>query len=219
MRDEEVQVSSYKTIEGRASAEIVEKKSRFIGNIAHAETEDDALAFLEEIRSAHRSARHNVYAYVICGAGVALSAPRIRYSDDGEPSKTAGVPTLEAIEHAGLSDVAVVVTRYFGGTLLGTGGLVRAYTQTTQAAIEAAHVVVMTRCVDIGITLPYSMYDRVQHMIEGEDVRVINTEFSDVVWMTLRVQEGKKDELSEKLTELTHAQSKITISSPFNAAW
>ncbi len=219
MRDEETPVPSYKTIEGRASAEIVEKKSRFIGNIAHVETEDDALAFLEEIRSAHRSARHNVYAYVICGGGVALSAPRIRYSDDGEPSKTAGVPTLEALEHAGLSDVAVVVTRYFGGVLLGTGGLVRAYTQATQAAIEAAHVVVMARCVDIGITLPYSMYDQVQHMIKNENVRVINTEFSDVVHMTLRTLDGEKDALIEKLTELTHAQSEITPSSPFNAAW
>ena len=93
--------------------------------------EDEALAFLEEIRAANRMARHNVYAYVLCGG-------RVRYTDDGEPAKTAGMPTLEAIQHAGLEDVAVVVTRYFGGILLGTGGLVRAYTDATKAAIEAA---------------------------------------------------------------------------------
>ncbi len=98
-------------------------------------------------------ARHNVYAYVLRGG-------RVRYTDDGEPAKTAGMPTLEAIQHAGLEDVAVVVTRYFGGILLGTGGLVRAYTDATKAAIEAADVVTVSVCVDIILEVPYSLYER-----------------------------------------------------------
>ena len=106
-------MASYCTTQGRARAEIVEKKSRFIATVQHVETEEEALAFLDEIRSEHRMARHNVYAYVLRENG------RVRYSDDGEPQKTAGMPTLEAIQHAGLTDVAVVVTRYFGGILLG----------------------------------------------------------------------------------------------------
>ena len=116
-------MSSYTTIEGRAVAEIEEKKSRFIASLAHVETEEEALAFLEEIRAANRMARHNVYAYILRQGG-AGAAGRGRYSDDGEPQKTAGLPTLEVLQHAGLTDVVCVVTRYFGGVLLGTGGLV-----------------------------------------------------------------------------------------------
>ena len=127
-------VAAYKTIAAPAEAEIVEKKSRFIGQIAPVSTEEEALAFIAEVKATHRMARHNVYAYVLRGG-------RVRYTDDGEPAKTAGMPTLEAIQHAGLEDVAVVVTRYFGGILLGTGGLVRAYTYATKAAIEAADIV------------------------------------------------------------------------------
>ena len=141
-------MTSYTTIAGRATAEIEEKKSRFIASLAHVETEDEALAFLEEIRAANRMARHNVYAYVLREGGAGAQG-RVRYSDDGEPQKTAGLPTLEVIQHAGLTDVIAVVTRYFGGVLLGTGGLVRAYTQATQAGIEAAELVVVSRCVDI----------------------------------------------------------------------
>lgn len=112
-------MSSYTTIEGRAVAEIEEKKSRFIASLAHVETEEEALAFLEEIRAANRMARHNVYAYILRQGG-AGAAGRVRYSDDGEPQKTAGLPTLEVLQHAGLTDVVCVVTRYFGGVLLGT---------------------------------------------------------------------------------------------------
>ena len=109
-------MSSYTTIEGRAVAEIEEKKSRFIASLAHVETEEEALAFLEEIRAANRMARHNVYAYILRQGG-AGAAGRVRYSDDGEPQKTAGLPTLEVLQHAGLTDVVCVVTRYFGGVL------------------------------------------------------------------------------------------------------
>ncbi|MBR3689868.1 MAG: YigZ family protein, partial [Eggerthellaceae bacterium] len=192
----------YKTIEGRAIDEIVEKKSRFIGHIAHVETEEEALAFLDEIRAQHRMARHNVYAYV-------LRNGRIRYSDDGEPQKTAGMPTLEAIQHAGLVDVAVVVTRYFGGILLGTGGLVRAYTQATQAAIEASEVVVVSRCVDIMFEVPYGLYEQVIRLADACEAKVRETDFAAEVMITLRMLEGTQDPLITKLTELTRGQTEL----------
>ncbi len=200
----------YKTIEGRAIDEIVEKKSRFIGHIAHVETEEEALAFLDEIRTQHRMARHNVYAYV-------LRNGRIRYSDDGEPQKTAGMPTLEAIQHAGLVDVAVVVTRYFGGVLLGTGGLVRAYTQATQAAIEAAEVVVVSRCVDIMFEVPYGLYEQVIRLAEACEAKVRETDFAAEVMITLRMLDGAQDPLVTKLTELTRGQTELIVSEPFDA--
>ncbi len=114
-------MADYKTIRGTATFEYEEKRSRFIATASFADTEEKALAVLNAVRAANRTARANVYAYV-------LQNGRTRYSDDGEPAKTAGTPVLETIGHAGVADVIVVVTRYFGGILLGTGGLVRAYT-------------------------------------------------------------------------------------------
>lgn len=205
-------MASYRTIEGRAIAEIVEKKSRFIGHIAHVETEEEALAFLEEIRTRHRMARHNVYAYV-------LRNGRVRYSDDGEPQKTAGMPTLEAIQHADLTDVAVVVTRYFGGVLLGTGGLVRAYTASAQAAIDAARTVVISKCVEVVTELPYSLYEQALRVAEACEARVVDTSFTDAVLITLRMLDGTQEPLVQKLTELTRGQSEIMVSDPFDAAF
>ena len=144
-------MSEYATISGRSIAEIEEKKSRFIAHLAHVESEEEALSFLEEIRTEHRMARHNVYAYILRGEG---ASERIRYSDDGEPQKTAGLPTLQTLQHAGLTDIACVVTRYFGGTLLGTGGLVRAYTQATQSAIAKSERVTVSVCIDITLRIP-----------------------------------------------------------------
>lgn len=209
--------SAYRTIEGRAIAEIVEKKSRFIGHIAHVETEEEALAFLNEIRTEHRMARHNVYAYVLRGAGG--SAGRVRYSDDGEPARTAGTPTLEAIQHAGLVDVAVVVTRYFGGILLGTGGLVRAYTQATQAAIEAAQVVTISCCVDVLAEVPYSLYESTVRVAEAAGAKVIESDFGAAVALTLRVLDGTQDELVRALTEATSGVAEIMAGDPFDAAF
>lgn len=206
-------MESYTTIEGRAEAEIVEKKSRFIAQLAHVETEEEALAFLDEIKTLHRTARHNVYAYVL------RADNRVRYSDDGEPAKTAGIPTLEAIQHAGLTDVIVVVTRYFGGTLLGTGGLVRAYTQSTQAGIEAAKTVTFCPCVDIAIEMAYSLYDQVNHLASGCEARVIDTQFTDKVAMTVRMLAGTEGALLEKLAELMRGQGSVTVGEPFDAAY
>lgn len=211
-------MTSYTTIAGRATAEIEEKKSRFIASLAHVETEEEALAFLEEIRAANRMARHNVYAYML-RAGGAGAQGRVRYSDDGEPQKTAGLPTLEVIQHAGLTDVIVVVTRYFGGVLLGTGGLVRAYTQATQAGIEAARLVVVSRCVDIEIRVAYGKYDQLMRIAADCGAKVLDTVYDDAVTVRLRMLDGTQDPLLLKVTELERGQQNVRISDPLEAAF
>ena len=211
-------MSSYTTIEGRAVAEVEEKKSRFIASLAHVETEEEALAFLEEIRAANRMARHNVYAYILRQGG-AGAAGRVRYSDDGEPQKTAGLPTLEVLQHAGLTDVACVVTRYFGGVLLGTGGLVRAYTQSTQAGIDAAQLVVVSRCVDLRIRIAYPRYEQLMRLAEDHGAKVLSTDFADAVTMNLRMLDGTQQPLLDALTALERGQEDVEISDPIDAAF
>lgn len=205
-------MNSYTTIRSETSAEIEEKKSRFIAYIAPAQTEEEALSFLERMRSEHRMARHNVYAYVLRGG-------RVRYSDDGEPSKTAGLPVLEVIEHAGLIDVIVVVTRYFGGTLLGTGGLVRAYTQAAKSAIENADFLLISRCVDLMLRIPYALYDRVAYLAAQNDIKIIDSTFTDMVELRLMVLEKNVERASEKLHELVRDQGSMTASEAYDAAF
>lgn len=209
-------MASYLTIEGCASAEIEEKKSRFIAQIAHVETEEAALEFLSAIKAEHRIARHNVYAYILRGSG---ASDRIRYSDDGEPQKTAGLPTLQVLQHAELTDVIAVVTRYFGGTLLGTGGLVRAYTQATQAAIEAATLVTISRCIDISLTIPYQLYDQMVRIAADEQAKTISTTYTDTVHLVLRMLEGTQEPLLKKVRELCHGNEQIELSDVFDAAF
>ena len=209
-------MSEYATIAGRCVAEIEEKKSRFIAHLAHVESEDEALAFLEEIRAEHRMARHNVYAYILRGEG---ASERIRYSDDGEPQKTAGLPTLQTLQHAGLTDIACVVTRYFGGTLLGTGGLVRAYTQATQAAISESKRVTVSVCIDITLRIAYPLYDQMVRIAADCSAKTLNTQYADAVTLTLRMLEGTQEPFLAKVTELCHGQEDITISKPLNAVF
>ena len=187
-------------------------------SLAHVETEDEALAFLEEIRAANRMARHNVYAYVLREGGAGVQG-RVRYSDDGEPQKTAGLPTLEVIQHAGLTDVITVVTRYFGGVLLGTGGLVRAYTQATQAGIEAAELVVVSRCVDIEVRAAYGKYDQLVRIASDCGAKVLDTVYDDAVTLRLRMLDGTQEPLLLKITELERGQERVRVSEPLEAAF
>lgn len=207
-------MSEYITIAGRSIAEIEEKKSRFIAHLAHVESEEEALSFLEEIRTEHRMARHNVYAYILRGEG---ASERIRYSDDGEPQKTAGLPTLQTLQHAGLTDIACVVTRYFGGTLLGTGGLVRAYTQATQSAIAGSERVTVSVCVDITLRIAYPLYDQMVRIAAECNAKTLDTQYADAVTLTLRMLDGTQNPFLAKVTELCHGQEDIEISKPLNA--
>lgn len=207
-------MSEYATISGRSIAEIEEKKSRFIAHLAHVESEEEALSFLEEIRTEHRMARHNVYAYILRGEG---ASERIRYSDDGEPQKTAGLPTLQTLQHAGLTDIACVVTRYFGGTLLGTGGLVRAYTQATQSAIAKSERVTISVCIDITLRIAYPLYDQMVRIAAECNAKTLDTQYADTVTLALRMLDGTQESFLMKVTELCHGQEDIDISKPLNA--
>lgn len=207
-------MSEYATISGRSIAEIEEKKSRFIAHLAHVESEEEALSFLEEIRTEHRMARHNVYAYILRGEG---ASERIRYSDDGEPQKTAGLPTLQTLQHAGLTDIACVVTRYFGGTLLGTGGLVRAYTQAAQSAIAKSERVTVSVCIDITLRIAYPLYDQMVRIAAECNAKTLDTQYADTVTLTLRMLDGTQESFLMKVTELCHGQEDIDISKPLNA--
>ena len=164
-------MADYKTIRGVSTYEYEEKRSRFIATAAFADTEEKAVAHLNRVRAANRTARHNVYAYVLREGG------RTRYSDDGEPAKTAGTPVLEAIGHAGLSDVIVVVTRYFGGILLGTGGLVRAYTAAASGALQNAELVTMRLVTDCSVTVSYPQFEQAQRIIAAADTRPAEPEY------------------------------------------
>lgn len=210
-------VGEYKTIEGTAQAEVVEKKSRFIAHLSHVGSEEEALAFLDAVRSEHTQARHNVYAYIVRGADGA--AERIRYSDDGEPSGTSGMPTLQTLQHTGLTDIICVTTRYFGGTLLGTGGLVRAYSAAAQAAIEAAQVVTVSQCVDIALHVPYASYEQIARIGESAGAILCSTDFAEDVALVFRMLAGDEASLLGKLRELTRGQAAIEVSEPVEAVF
>ena len=204
-------MADYRTIEGTASFTYEEKRSRFIALAAFADTEAKALAVLERVRAANRTARHNVYAYVLHAGG------RTRYSDDGEPAKTAGTPVLECIRHAGLQDVIVVVTRYFGGILLGTGGLVRAYTAAAAGALAAAHTVTMRQVVACRVTVPYALYEPAQRLIQAAGAKLDEPQFTDAVTLGWRMPAGEQGPLCEQLAAVTRGAAAVTVSAPFFA--
>ena len=190
-------MEEYRTVSGQAIAEIEEKKSRFIGHIAFADTEEKALAFLESVRAEHRTANHNVYAYLL------REGSRMRYSDDGEPQKTSGLPTLDAIRHAGLTDCIIVTTRYFGGTLLGTGGLVRAYSHGASIALEAAGIVTMRECIMASLSCDYNQYGRLQALIPECGGTVDDTVFGERVTMYFHLTDADLGRMRPKLADAT----------------
>ncbi|WP_294496389.1 YigZ family protein [uncultured Gemmiger sp.] len=206
-------MSDYRTVRGRSTFTYEEKRSRFIATAAFADTEEKALALLDQVRAANRTARHNVYAYVLRQGG------RTRYSDDGEPAKTAGTPVLEAIGHAGLSDVIVVVTRYFGGILLGTGGLVRAYTAAASGALAAAEVVTMRQIVRCRVRLPYSLFEQSQRLVAGAGGKLEEPIYADDVTLVWRMPAGTEAPLCAALGELSRGTAQVEISAPEYAAF
>lgn len=185
----------YKTIAERCEARFIEKKSEFIGYLAPVETEEQAVEFINEIRSMHRKATHNCYAYILRENSAA------RHSDDGEPSGTAGVPIYEVLRKEELTDVVCVVTRYFGGVLLGAGGLVRAYTRGAKDAVDAARIKIMALAEQLELSVDYSLYGRLPQIFAEYDVRVLSEDFADLVTITLNVREERSDKLKEKLID------------------
>lgn len=191
-------MKEYKTVEFENCDEFTEKKSKFIGYVKPVKTQDEAVSFINQIKSKHWDATHNVYAYVLKENNIQ------RYSDDGEPSGTAGVPVLDVILKNNLVDVCVVVTRYFGGTLLGAGGLVRAYSHGSKIAVEAGNIITMAPCKILTVSVEYSFYERMNILLSDFDANVENTEFSDAVLITFSLKQESVSDLQAKLTDLSN---------------
>jgi len=190
----------YKTVANEASDEFVEKRSRFIGYVKPVRTEEEAVAFINQKRSEHWDARHNVYAYSLREGNIK------RYSDDGEPSGTAGMPVLDVIVKNEIYDVCVVVTRYFGGVLLGTGGLIRAYSQGSKIALESGGVVLMQSCLLCETSCSYTRYGKVSSLIMESGATVDDTIYESDVKIKFHIQPGMLDGLNKKLADATSGE-------------
>lgn len=188
-------MSDYKTVAGEYSAEFVEKRSRFIGYIAPAGTPEEAADFINSIRAKHWDATHNVYAWAL------RDGQQSRYSDDGEPQGTAGLPVLGVLQKSGLTDAVIVVTRYFGGILLGGGGLVRAYSHSAALAVEGAQVLDMRLCRVFTVDSDYTLYGKITRMLPKFDIVQQNIEFGASVVLTLAALPEDYDAFCRELTE------------------
>lgn len=188
----------YLTIKNEAEIEFEEKKSTFIGHAARVYSEEEAKNFIDKIKHKHKAAKHNVYAYAI---GEKLEIQR--YTDDGEPQGTAGIPTLEVIKKTGITDVAVVVTRYFGGILLGTGGLVRAYTKAASMAIVAGKVVLRVKAIPLFVTASYDLLGKIQYFCEQQNWYIENIEYTDKVKLTFNFQTEEINGVKQEFINLT----------------
>ncbi len=193
----------FRTVLCEASAELVEKRSRFIATVKPVRTEAEALEFLESLKKKYWDARHNVYAYVLEDNNIQ------RYSDDGEPAGTAGVPVLDMIKKEGLSNLIVVVSRYFGGILLGTGGLVHAYSKSAKMGVEAAKPVTMTLCREVFVECDYSYLGKVQSEIMGQGFKVSDTTYAESVCVSALVPESQTEKFVKNMIDKTNGKISI----------
>jgi uncharacterized YigZ family protein len=196
-----------KTVKDQSTIEFEEKKSIFIGNTKRVESEEDAKAFINIIKSKYKEARHNVYAYVI-GDNQGIQ----RYSDDGEPQGTAGIPVLEVIKKNSLTDVVIVVTRYFGGILLGAGGLTRAYSKTASLSINESGIVEKVQGVCVSIETSYENVGRLQYLFGQNMWFVEESIYTDKVTFKLFIENSQVDIVTEKVTEATNGGCDISLS-------
>jgi uncharacterized YigZ family protein len=204
----------YITISKAASKEIIINKSRFIGYASPCPTESDALLYIKKIREEHKTATHNCYAYII-----GQNSGIIRYSDDGEPGGTAGLPILDVIRSRRIVNCCVVVTRYFGGVLLGTGGLVRAYTGSCQEALNAAGISVMKLTTDFYCALPYGAWDRFRYSSERLPVMIERIEYSSNISFHLLCCSKDTDTVLPKLLEASDRKLEIISHSESYMPW
>ncbi len=190
-------MNQYKTVKCRSEDEFIVKKSRFIGYVCPVTTVEEANAFIAEIKSKHWDATHNVYAYSL------RDGMTRRFSDDGEPQGTAGIPALDVILKEDVVDCCVVCTRYFGGILLGGGGLVRAYSHTAKIALEAGGIITMALCKILSVKTDYNFYGRLPSLIIEEGGIVEDTVFSDSVEVIFRLPEDKVAHFESRLVDLS----------------
>jgi len=196
-----------KTLKGPGSARLIIRKSVFIGYASPANTEEEARAFIGKIKTHHGDATHNVSAYLINdGKNFA-----VRYDDDGEPKGSAGKPVLKVIQNKGLSNVVVVVTRYFGGIKLGYGGLVKAYSDAASRAIENAGTVEVYETERFEVTFPYSLFHTVRETVENAGGKVVDEEYGELVKFTVEARKGEAKGLMELLTEKTRGRARLRM--------
>ena len=194
-----------------AHAEFVEKRSRFIGHIWPVETEDEAIALIKKIREKYYDATHNVYAYIIHNGAM-------RYSDDSEPQGTAGMPVLEVLRREQLENVLCVVTRYFGGILLGAGGLVRAYTKAAKLGVDQAGISCMRIWDEVSLPCSYNLYDRVKKALETYDGQIAATQYGSDIQLTCLLPQSKAADFLDKIVDISCGKlSGTVVSQQFRA--
>lgn len=196
--------TGYKVIYQGGSGEIEEKKSRFIATIRPVESEEEAVTFIAEMKKQYWDARHNCSAFII-GRNQELT----RCSDDGEPSGTAGRPMLDVLLKEGIHNAAVVVTRYFGGTLLGTGGLVRAYQGSVQEGLRNCVIICKQEGQLLSIGTDYNGIGKLQYFLGNEQMTILDTEYTDAVKLTIAVPLAQKERIEKELTDLTGGQAQL----------
>lgn len=200
----------YKIIEVGGQGEIVEKKSRFIASVEATYTEEEATAFIETVKKRYWDARHNCYAYILGEQGQTM-----RFSDDGEPSGTAGRPILEVLTGSGIRFLTLVVTRYFGGTLLGTGGLVRAYTQAAQAGLAASRVAAMRYGHTFTVKTDYNGIGKIQYLLGKQGILIGDAVYEEQVSLEFQVPFEERERLIKEITEATAGSAQVGVSDPF----
>lgn len=196
-------MDNFRTVKEYGEDEFIERKSRFIGQCRHVKNQDDALSFIEEIRTVHPHAT-NAYAYVL------REDNTMRYSDAGEPSGTAGVPILEVIKKEGLTDICVVVTRYYGGIQLGAGGLVRAYGKGAKIGVHAATPVEKVYCSTYMIRCDYSTYGKLEYVINAEGYILKESIFENDVCMTVNVENGREDAFLKTVSNTSDGSAQVS---------
>lgn len=189
-------MEEYLVPRGAAQAEYVEKKSRFIGQVFPVTSEQEAKTILERVRKQHYDARHNCWCYI-------LKSGQKRYSDDGEPQGTAGQPMLNVFEREGVADVMCVVTRYFGGILLGAGGLCRAYTKAAKDALDAAGIARMQPWLRASVSVPYALFERVKLLLAAQDGVLEDAQYGAEILLTYRIPTEADEALKTALRELS----------------
>ncbi len=197
-------MNGYKTVEEESVAEFTEKKSRFIGYACPVKTEEEALAFVNKIKKKHADARHNVYAYVVRENNIQ------RFSDDGEPQGTAGIPVLDTIRKQDLTDIALVVTRYFGGILLGGGGLVRAYGHAASIAIDAAKPIYMSYSAIYRVKVSYTLWGKVEYEMRKMELSPYDMVYDSDVYFSVSVLLENVEKFEKNLTEATGGQAEFS---------
>lgn len=195
----------YRTVLQSAVCEYEEKKSRFIASVQPVATEEEALEFISSLKSKYWNATHNVYAYYIGG-----EVPAQRFSDDGEPSGTAGMPVLEVIRRMNLQDVVVVVTRYFGGTLLGAAGLIRSYGKAASMGLQEATVIQRKLCTEMNILIEYTLFGKLQNALLQDGYIIQDVLYTQDVEILALIHAGEEEKFLEYITEITNGRGIVT---------